>query len=112
MAGAFFWVFASPPAAVNSVITSSGEAVAREEYLFSAGGCIGCHKGEKRPESPSGGLELSTDFGVFYAPNITPIRSAAPVTGLAVTLLMRSSTGGHRMAVTISPLSPIAPIWD
>ncbi|MEC7550341.1 MAG: hypothetical protein VX536_05050, partial [Pseudomonadota bacterium] len=68
MAGALFWVFAPPPAAVNAVIPSSDEAVARGEYLFSAGGCISCHKGEKRPESPSGGLALSTDFGVFYAP--------------------------------------------
>ena len=72
MAGALFWVFAPPPAAVNAVIPSSDDAVARGEYLFSAGGCISCHKGEKRPESPSGGLALSTDFGVFYAPNITP----------------------------------------
>ena len=72
LAGALFWVFVPPPVAVNAVIPSSDEAVARGEYLFSAGGCISCHKGEKRPESPSGGLALSTDFGVFYAPNITP----------------------------------------
>ena len=72
MAGTLFWVFAPPPAAVNATIPSGGEALARGEYLFSAGGCISCHKGEERAESPSGGLALRTDFGVFYAPNITP----------------------------------------
>ena len=72
MAGTLFWVFAPPPVAVNSAIPSGDEAIARGEYLFSAGGCISCHKGEERAENPSGGLALSTDFGVFYAPNITP----------------------------------------
>ena len=72
MAGTLFWVFAPPPAAVNAAIPSDGEAIAHGEYLFSAGGCISCHKGEEHAESPSGGLALSTDFGVFYAPNITP----------------------------------------
>ena len=72
MAGTLFWVFAPPPAAVNATIPSGGEALARGEYLFTAGGCISCHKGEERAESPSGGLALRTDFGVFYAPNITP----------------------------------------
>ena len=48
MAGTLFWVFAPPPVAVNSAIPSGDEAIARGEYLFSAGGCISCHKGEER----------------------------------------------------------------
>lgn len=66
-----FWLFASP-AVSEAEIPTSLEAVERGEYLFIAGGCISCHKNEDSPETPSGGYAIETDFGTFYAPNITP----------------------------------------
>ncbi len=53
----------------------AGDA-ARGERIFNIGGCASCHA---RPDAPdgaplelAGGLELSTPFGVFVAPNISP----------------------------------------
>lgn len=66
-----FWLFASP-AVSEAEIPTSPEAIERGEYLFIAGGCISCHKNEDSPETPSGGYAIETDFGTFYAPNITP----------------------------------------
>jgi len=47
------------------------DAVQRGEYLVHAGGCVSCHT------APSGlpfagGRALTTPFGTFYSPNITP----------------------------------------
>ena len=67
-----FWVFAAPSIAGVTSIPSTADAVTRGEYLFAAGGCISCHRGEDDEAVPSGGLALETDFGTFYAPNITP----------------------------------------
>ncbi|MBL4573161.1 MAG: c-type cytochrome, partial [Gammaproteobacteria bacterium] len=53
-------------------MSDSTEAIERGEYLVIAGGCISCHRGEDDEESFVGGLALVSDFGTFYAPNITP----------------------------------------
>lgn len=69
LGGFAWWVFATP--SVSSLPLPNGEqAVARGEYLVAAGGCISCHEGADG--SLSGGLGLESDFGTFYAPNITP----------------------------------------
>ncbi|HEX2113950.1 MAG TPA: cytochrome c [Alphaproteobacteria bacterium] len=48
-------------------------AVKRGEYLFNAGGCLGCHTDTKNQGAPlAGGRALATPFGTFYGPNITP----------------------------------------
>jgi mono/diheme cytochrome c family protein len=49
----------------------------RGEYLSKAGGCLGCHTieqkdGSEKPVPYAGGRALSTPFGTFYGPNITP----------------------------------------
>jgi mono/diheme cytochrome c family protein len=47
------------------------DAVERGEYLVRAGGCFSCHTapgGQKL----AGGRALTTPFGTFYTPNITP----------------------------------------
>lgn len=47
----------------------------RGEYLVHAGGCTSCHTADRDDAIPmAGGRALRTDFGVFYAPNITPDR--------------------------------------
>lgn len=62
-----------PPSVSNSAaLSDSPEAIERGEYLVIAGGCISCHRGEEEEEAFIGGLALETDFGTFYAPNITP----------------------------------------
>jgi len=64
-----WWLFAEPSVAPLE-LPASAVAVERGEYLVAAGGCISCHEGEDG--SLSGGLALESDFGTFYAPNITP----------------------------------------
>ena len=68
------WLFAPPSINTANQIPDSLEAIERGEYLLIAGGCISCHRGqtEETNEALSGGLALDTDFGTFYAPNITP----------------------------------------
>ena len=49
------------------------EALKRGEYLFNAGGCLGCHTDAKNKGAPlAGGRALKTPFGTFFGPNITP----------------------------------------
>ncbi len=67
-----YWLFASPSVSSDVDISSSPEAIARGEYLVTAGGCISCHRSIEDEESFGGGLGLETEFGTFYAPNITP----------------------------------------
>ena len=68
------WLFAPPSISSANQIPSDLEAIERGEYLLIAGGCISCHRGQTQEtnEALSGGLALETDFGTFYAPNITP----------------------------------------
>lgn len=65
-------LFLPPSVSGSAQLSNSAEAIERGEYLVVAGGCISCHRGEEDPESFTGGLALETDFGTFYAPNITP----------------------------------------
>ena len=68
------WLFLPPKISVSGEVSNSGEAVKRGEYLVIAGGCISCHRGqtEQTNESLAGGLGIETEFGTFFAPNITP----------------------------------------
>ena len=68
-----YWLFGLPDVAERE-FPQSADAIARGEYLLTAGGCLSCHRGQSSEDdtSLSGGLALETDFGTFYAPNITP----------------------------------------
>lgn len=51
--------------------TIEGDA-GRGAYLARMSGCIACHTDVKNGGAPlAGGLELATDFGTFYSPNLT-----------------------------------------
>ncbi|MFT7472203.1 MAG: mono/diheme cytochrome c family protein [Kiritimatiellia bacterium] len=65
-------LFLPPSVSSSAQLSDSPEAIERGEYLVIAGGCISCHRGEEDEESFVGGLALETDFGTFFAPNITP----------------------------------------
>ncbi len=69
LGGLAWWVFATP-SVTSAELPTSADALAQGEYLVAAGGCISCHEGEAG--GLSGGLALESDFGIFYAPNITP----------------------------------------
>jgi len=47
------------------------DAIERGEYLVRAGGCFSCHTAAGGPKL-AGGRALTTPFGTFYTPNITP----------------------------------------
>lgn len=66
-----YWLFRVPPVA-GLAIPTAPEAIAEGEYLVAAGGCVSCHEGVADSSSLSGGLALESEFGSFYAPNITP----------------------------------------
>ncbi len=68
----WIWFFSLPSVDPAAEIPDSAEAIERGAYLFTAGGCISCHRDEANPEVASGGLGIETPFGTFYAPNITP----------------------------------------
>ncbi len=67
------WLIAATAAAAPPSALSPGE------YIFRAAGCRGCHTDEKGGGQPlAGGRALKTEFGTFYASNITP----DPATGI------------------------------
>jgi len=56
---------------VKTVEFPEGNA-SRGAYLARMSGCIACHTNAKDGGAPlAGGLALETDFGTFYAPNLT-----------------------------------------
>lgn len=42
------------------------------KYLFNASGCGACHGASGKPDLLSGGLQMETAIGKFFAPNISP----------------------------------------
>ena len=68
--GLLWWLFAMPSVPERTVSTSE-DAIERGAYLVRAGGCISCHEGTESG-GLSGGMALESDFGTFYASNITP----------------------------------------
>ncbi len=71
-----FWFMTRPsdlPADFAAGITPDVEAGG---LVFAAGGCASCHAAPKAEEDAkqvlAGGLAFPSDFGTFYAPNISP----------------------------------------
>ncbi|SUZ33839.1 Nicotinate dehydrogenase subunit B [Roseibaca ekhonensis] len=75
LGGAAAWFITRPsplPATVSQRLT--GDAAAGER-IFLAGGCASCHMGTQDGADPKvlrGGAAFDTQFGTFYAPNISP----------------------------------------
>lgn len=61
------------PAAMAMAGAPDPSAVARGAYIFAAADCAGCHTDVKNAGKPlAGGRALTTPFGTFFTPNITP----------------------------------------
>ena len=64
---------AVPFLASASALQSDTEMLQRGKQVFDAASCAICHTDYENNGKPlAGGLALKTDFGTFYAPNITP----------------------------------------
>ncbi|EPX79106.1 c-type cytochrome [Litoreibacter arenae] len=77
-AGVAWWITAPKPiahATETALMTAPADAEAGEQ-VFWAAGCASCHvaPGAEETDAPSlaGGQAFASEFGTFYAPNITP----------------------------------------
>jgi mono/diheme cytochrome c family protein len=68
-----FWAVTAPATIPEGALAPHTPDLANGKTMFYAGGCAGCHA-TKRDDSTrlGGGLEMKTDFGSFFSPNISP----------------------------------------
>jgi mono/diheme cytochrome c family protein len=74
-AGAAWWLTAPAPLSAAELGAVEGDP-ARGEVLFAAAGCASCHEAPEAEAADlpvlAGGEAFESDFGTFYAPNISP----------------------------------------
>jgi mono/diheme cytochrome c family protein len=64
---------ATPAEAPTNLSSADPGAIARGEYLVTAGNCGSCHTDKAHNATPfAGGRAIRTSFGVYYSSNITP----------------------------------------
>ncbi|WP_316161940.1 cytochrome c [Bradyrhizobium sp. SZCCHNRI20481] len=70
---AVFWWLTSPSTMVLAAATRAPD-LANGQEMFNIGGCASCHAVPNQPDrlKLGGGLPLTSPFGTFYAPNISP----------------------------------------
>ncbi|WP_315782678.1 cytochrome c [Bradyrhizobium sp. SZCCHNPS1003] len=70
---AIFWWLTSPSTVVLAAATRAPD-LANGQEMFNIGGCASCHAVPNQPDrlKLGGGLPLTSPFGTFYAPNISP----------------------------------------
>jgi cytochrome c5 len=56
---------------ISAPTSSDAAAIKHGEYLVKAGDCVACHTAPDG-EFMAGGVPLTTPFGTYYSPNITP----------------------------------------
>lgn len=73
---AAFWLITAPATSDEAVLAGLEPDVAQGELVFYAGGCASCHAAEGAADDAklilAGGQAFASDFGTFYAPNISP----------------------------------------
>jgi mono/diheme cytochrome c family protein len=69
---AAYWWLTAPPQAV--AIAAHTPDLANGQEMFNAGGCSSCHAVPNQQDRLrlGGGLPITSPFGTFYAPNISP----------------------------------------
>ncbi len=70
------WVLTAPETLPENSVSAVGGDAERGQVIFTIGGCVSCHAAdgakEERKLVLAGGRPFVTDFGTFYAPNISP----------------------------------------
>lgn len=71
---ALFWFLTIPEIVPASALGPHTPDLANGKTMFIAGGCESCHAVPKQPDRTrlGGGLALTSPFGTFYVPNISP----------------------------------------
>jgi mono/diheme cytochrome c family protein len=71
---AAYWWLSAPPVRWSQTVTSGPPNAANGETIFHIGGCSSCHAVPNQPDrlKLGGGLPITSPFGTFYAPNISP----------------------------------------
>ncbi len=65
------------PIGTSADLTGLKGDASRGAYLARMSGCIACHTNIKKQGAPlAGGVELKTDFGTFFSPNLTTHKKA------------------------------------
>jgi len=80
VAATLWWISAPTPVSAARIAGLTGDAQ-NGEAVFHAGGCASCHMAPASDADPlllAGGQAFASDFGTFYAPNI----SSDPVHGI------------------------------
>ena len=102
IAGAVLWVLTTPATISASALPERSPDLANGKVAFDAGGCASCHAtpGQEDRTRLGGGLAMTSPFGTFHVPNISP----DPATGIGkwteaefVTAVMRGTApdGAH-----------------
>jgi mono/diheme cytochrome c family protein len=70
----FFWWLTIPAVVAANSLPPYQPNLANGLMTFNAGGCSSCHAVPNQPDRTrlGGGLAISSPFGTFYAPNISP----------------------------------------
>lgn len=76
LAGATGWLLSAPNPLPASALPSHSADLENGERMFLAGGCASCHAAPETSGDArlvlAGGLALTSPFGTFHAPNISP----------------------------------------
>jgi len=73
-----FWILTLPAIVPASALPSYTPNLDNGRTMFDIGGCVSCHAVPNKdpdkvdPRRLGGGLALTTPFGIFYVPNISP----------------------------------------
>lgn len=68
-----FWLLTLPETVAPSEVQHLTGVPEKGAQVFAAAGCSSCHSAKNGdPQVLSGGRAFTSDFGIFYAPNISP----------------------------------------
>jgi mono/diheme cytochrome c family protein len=75
--GALLWIITNPQTVPMSALPPYNPDLENGRTMFFAGGCASCHAVPDQPDQTrlAGGRALKSQFGTFYAPNISPDRN-------------------------------------